>query len=110
MVTIRQFIDALEKQDPAQLGSLFASDATYRDNCPEVAGLAKYHCHGKEGIEMFFRNLTVFRKFSITDPQIMNDREALFVGIYGAYYLIAVATIVDYDDEGKIRNLIVRPA
>ena len=110
MVTIEKYIDALTKQDPALLGGLFASDATYRDNCPEVAGLQKYHCHGKEGIEMFFRNLFVFRKFSITDPQIMSDREALFVGIYGSYYLIAVATILDYDASGNIRNLTVRPA
>lgn len=110
MVTIQDYINALTAQDPARLGNLFSSDATYRDNCPEVAGLAKYHCHGKEGIDMFFRNLFVFRKFSITDPQVLNDREALFVGIYGSYYLIAVATILDYDDEGNIRHLTVRPA
>lgn len=110
MVTIAQYIEALEKQDPKLLGSLFAFDATYRDFCPEIAGMAKYHCHGKEGIDMFFRNLFVFRKFSMTDPEILNDREALFVGIYGSFYLVAVATILDYDQDGNIRSMTVRPA
>ncbi len=110
MITIKDYVDTLAQQDPTALGKLFASDATYRDNCPEVAGLQSYHCHGREGIDMFFHNLFIFHKFSITDPQILNDKEALFVGIYGTYYLIAVATILDYDDEGNIRNLLVRPA
>lgn len=110
MVTIGQYIEALEKQDSAGLGSLFAQDATYQDICPEVSGQAVFHCYGREGIEMFFRNQLIFRKFSIADPQILSDKEALFVGIYGSYYLIAVATILDYDSEGNIRNLNVRPA
>lgn len=110
MVTIQDYITALEKRDPRQLGGLFAKDATYNDICPEIAGMAGYHCHGREGVDMFFRNLFIFRKFSITDPQILSDKEALFVGIYGSYYLIAVATILDYDEEGNIRNMAVRPA
>jgi hypothetical protein len=110
MVTIKDYLDTLEAKDPRALGKLFAKDATYKDICPEVAGLSAYHCHGREGIDMFFRNLFIFRKFSITDPQILSDKEALFVGIYGSYYLIAVATILDYDDEGNISNMNVRPA
>lgn len=110
MVTIQDYITALEKQDAKAFGRLFASDATYKDTCPDTAGISGYHCHGREGIDMFFRNLFIFRKFSITDPQVLNDKEALFVGIYGSYYLIAVATILDYDSEGNIRNMIVRPA
>lgn len=110
MVTIQDYITALEAQDPRAFGRLFAKDATYKDICPEIAGMAGYHCHGREGIDMFFRNLFIFRKFSITDPQILSDKEALFVGIYGSYYLIAVATILDYDTEGNIRNMAVRPA
>ncbi len=110
MVTIQEYIQAMENMDCAALGNLFAFDATYADICPEVAGMQKYHCHGKEAVEMFFRNLFTFRKFSITDPQILSDREALLVCVYGTYYLIAVATILDYDTEGKIRNMTVRPA
>ena len=110
MVTIQDYIRALEAKDPAALGKLFAFDATYRDFCPEIAGLAKYHCHGREGIDMFFRNLFVFNKFSITDPEILSDTEGLFVGIYGSFYLVAVATILDYDSDGNIRSLTVRPA
>jgi hypothetical protein len=110
MVTIKDYLNALEAKDPRALGKLFAKDATYKDLCPEVAGLAAYHCYGTEGIDMFFRNLFIFRKFSITDPQILSDKEALFVGIYGSYYLIAVATILDYNTDGTIRNMTVRPA
>ncbi len=110
MVTIRDYIKTLEEKNPAALGNLFAFDATYRDFCPEIAGQAKYHCHGKEGIDMFFRNLFVFNKFSIADPEVLSDTEGLFVAIYGSFYLVAVATILDYDDEGNIRSLTVRPA
>ncbi|MCD8088686.1 MAG: nuclear transport factor 2 family protein [Oscillospiraceae bacterium] len=110
MVNINQYIEAMEKKDTRLLGSLFAADATYKDTCPEVAGLDKYQCHGREGIDMFFRNQFIFRKFSLAEPQIMSDKEALFVGVYGNYYLVAVATILDYDAEGNIRNMVVRPA
>ena len=110
MVHIQQYIDALTKMDPKALSELFASDATYKDTCPEVNGLPDLRCHGREGIDMFFRNQFIFRKFSITDPQVLNEREALFVGIYGTFYLVAVASIIDYDKDGNIRHLVVRPA
>ncbi len=110
MVHIQQYVDAVTKMDPRALSELFARDATYRDVCPEVIGQPSYHCHGREGVDMFFHNLFIFRKFSITDPQILSDTEALLVGIYGTYYMVAVATILDYDSEGNIRNMTVRPA
>ncbi len=110
MVTIQDYIKTVEDKDPAALGALFSYNATYRDFCPEIAGMAKYYCHGREGIDMFFRNLFVFHKFSITDPQILSDTEALFVGVYGSFYMVAVATILEHDSEGKIRSINVRPA
>ena len=110
MVHIQQYIDALTAMDAKALSDLFAYDATYRDTCPEVTGQPDLRCHGREGIDMYFRNQFIFRKFSITDPQILNEKEALFVGIYGTFYLVAVASILDYDKDGNIRHLVVRPA
>lgn len=110
MVHIQQYVDALASMNAKALSELFAKDATYRDTCPEVTGQSDLRCHGTEGIEMFFRNQFVFRKFSITDPNILSEKEALFVGIYGTFYMVAVATILDYDQDGKIRHLVVRPA
>ena len=110
MVHIQEYVDAVVRQDPRALGALFAFDATYQDTCPEIMGNAAFHCHGKEGVDMFFRNQFIFHKFSVADHQILGDKEALLVAVYGTYYMMAVATILDYDAEGKIRNMIVRPA
>ncbi len=110
MTLIRQYVDAMTRGDSAALGKLFSPDGIYCDFCPEDAGEPKYYCYGREGIDMFFRNRFIFHRFSITDATIVSDTQAHYVGIYGNFHLKSIATIQEFDENGYIRRLVVRPA
>lgn len=110
MTLIRKFVNAMESCNAYELGQLFASDAVYIDFCPIDAGRQKYYAYGTEGIDMFFRNRFVFQHFRITDPVIMSDTQVRYFAVYGTFHLQAIATIQEFDEDGNIRALVVRPA
>ena len=110
MTLIRQYINAMTNGDSAALGKLFAPDGIYCDFCPEDAGEPKYYAYGQEGIDMFFRNRFIFRRFKITEADIVSDTQAHYVAVYGNFHLSAIATIQEFDADGNIRRLVVRPA
>ena len=110
MTLIRQFINAMQSCDAHALGSLFAPDGVYHDFCPQDAGRAKYYAYGTEGIDMFFRNRFVFQHFRISSPVIVSDTQAYYFAVYGNFHLQAIATIQEFDEDGNIRSLVVRPA
>ena len=110
MVHIQQYVDALASMNAKALSELFATDATYRDTCPEVTGQPDLRCHGREGIDMFFRNRFLFRRFEIVDPVITSDTQAYYYAVYNGYHMRAVATIQDFSKDGDIQRMVVRPA
>ena len=110
MTLIRQYINAMERCDAEALGKLFAPDGVYHDFCPQDAGRPKYYAYGPEGIDMFFRNRFLFKRFQITDPLIISDTQAYYYAVYNGYHIRAVATIQDFSEDGEIQRLVVRPA
>ena len=87
MTLIRKFVNAMESCNAYELGQLFASDAVYIDFCPIDAGRQKYYAYGTEGIDM-----------------------VRYFAVYGTFHLQAIATIQEFDEDGNIRALVVRPA
>ena len=92
MTLIKQFVQAMVNQDSVALSKCFSSTAIFVDYCPKDAGQPQLHAYGPEGIDMFFRNRFLFKKFQITD------------------HIRAVATIQDFSEDGEIQRLVVRPA
>ncbi len=110
MTLIKQYVDAMVNRDSVALSKLFSSTAIFVDYCPKDAGLPQFYAYGPEGIDMFFRNRFVFRKFEVFDPIIVSDTQAYYYAVYGGYHMRAIATIQDFSDEGEIKRMIVRPA
>lgn len=76
MTLIKQFVQAMVNQDSVALSKCFSSTAIFVDYCPKDAGQPQLHAYGPEGIDMFFRNRFLFKKFQITDPLIISDTQA----------------------------------
>ena len=72
--------------------------------------IQKIHELHPEGIDMFFRNRFLFKRFQITDPLIISDTQAYYYAVYNGYHIRAVATIQDFSEDGEIQRLVVRPA
>lgn len=110
MTLIQQLRDAMLNKDSMALSRLFSPTGVFCDYCPIDAGKPLNHAYGVEGIEMFFRNHFIFRKFEIKNPQIISDSQMYFYAIYGGYHLRAIATISEYGENGDIQRLVVRTA
>ena len=93
MTLIKQFVQAMVNQDSVALSKCFSSTAIFVDYCPKDAGQPQLHAYGPEGIDMFFRNRFLFKKFQITDPLIISDTQAYYYAVYNGYHIRAVATI-----------------
>ena len=63
MTLIKQFVQAMVNQDSVALSKCFSSTAIFVDYCPKDAGQPQLHAYGPEGIDMFFRNRFLFKKF-----------------------------------------------
>ena len=110
MTLIKQYVQAMLNQDSVALSKLFSPTAIFVDYCPKDAGQPQLHAYGPEGIDMFFRNRFLFRRFEITDPLIVSDTQAYYYAVYNGYHVRAVATIQDFSEDGEIQRLVVRPA
>ena len=106
----KQYVQAMLNQDSVALSKLFSPTAIFVDYCPKDAGQPQLHAYGPEGIDMFFRNRFLFRRFEITDPLIVSDTQAYYYAVYNGYHIRAVATIQDFSEDGEIQRLVVRPA
>ena len=96
MTLIKQYVQAMLNQDSVALSKLFSPTAIFVDYCPKDAGQPQLHAYGPEGIDMFFRNRFLFRRFEITDPLIVSDTQAYYYAVYNGYHIRAVATIQDF--------------
>ena len=110
MTLIKQYVQAMLNQDSVALSKLFSPTAILVDYCPKDAGQPPFQAYGPEGIDMFFHNRFIFRKFEITDPLIVSDTQAYYYAVYNGYHIRAVATIRDFSEDGEIQRLVVRPA
>ena len=110
MTLIKQFVQAMVNQDSVALSKCFSPTAIFVDYCPKDAGQPQLHAYGPEGIDMFFRNRFVFQHFRISSPVIVSDTQAYYFAVYGNFHLQAIATIQEFDEDGNIRSLVVRPA
>ena len=110
MTLIRQYVNAMLNRDSVALSKLFSETSIFVDYCPKDSGPPQLHAYGPEGIDMFFRNQFLFRKFEITDPQIVSDTQAYYYAIYNGYHIRAIATIQEFSDDGEIKRMVVRPA
>ena len=82
MTLIKQYVQAMLNQDSVALSKLFSPTAIFVDYCPKDAGQPQLHAYGPEGIDMFFRNRFLFRRFEITDPLIVSDTQAYYYAVY----------------------------
>ncbi|MBQ2297531.1 MAG: hypothetical protein IIU74_03375 [Ruminiclostridium sp.] len=110
MTLIRQYVNAMVNRDSVALSKIFSETSIFVDYCPKDSGRPLIHAYGPEGIDMFFRNQFLFRKFEITDPQIVSDTQAYYYAIYDGYHIRAIATIQEFSDDGEIKRMVVRPA
>lgn len=110
MTLIKQYVNAMQSRDPKALSELFSPTAIFVDYCPKDAGQPLYHAYGTEGIDMFFRNRFLFRKFEMMDPVIVSDTQVYYYAIYEGYHIRAIATIQDFSEDGEIQRMVVRPA
>lgn len=110
MTLIRQYINAMLAQDPVALSKIFAPMAIFVDHCPKDAGKPIFHAFGPEGVDMFFRNQFLFRKFEIMDPVIVSDTQAYYYAVYNGYHMRAIATIQDFSEDGEVQRMVVRQA
>ena len=90
MTLIKQFVQAMVNQDSVALSKCFSPTAIFVDYCPKDAGQPQLHAYGPEGIDMFFRNRFLFKKFQITDPLIISDTQAYYYDVYNGYHIRAI--------------------
>lgn len=109
MRIIEQYIDALENRDFEALGRLFTENGHYSDYCGVGAAQSDFHLYGREAISMFFRNKFFFSQYSISEPIILNDRQAEFIASYAGYHVMALANLQQLSANNQIRRLTVRP-
>ncbi len=108
MQIIDQYIEALENRDYQELANLFTPDGYYIDYSVSNTPQNDYHLYGREAISMFFRNRFLFRRYSISDPVVMNGRQAEFIARIDDYNIMVIASIQQSTADGHIRRLTVR--
>ena len=108
MQIIDQYIEALENRDYVELANLFTPDGYYIDYSVSNTPQNDYHLYGREAISMFFRNRFLFRRYAITDPVVMNSRQAEFIARIDDYNIMVIANIQQETADGHIRRLTVR--
>lgn len=108
MRPIEKYIEAMINQDYQGLGELFTFDGHYCDYCAGTHQ-KEYHLYGREAINMFFRNKFLACRYSILEPEILNDRQAEFIAQFDSYSVMALAYLQQLTADGHIRRLTVRP-
>ncbi len=110
MKAIEKYIESMENRDFVGLADLFSADGILCDYCSNSSSSQReYHLYGKEAINMFFRNKFIFRRYSITGAEVVNDTQAEFIANFDGYNIMAIATVREVDENGLIKSLTVRP-
>lgn len=109
MRPIEKYVEAMENKDFAGLADLFIKTGTLRDYCSNSSAQKEYHIYGREAINMFFRNKFIFRQYSISEAEVVNEKQAEFIANFGGYHIMAIATVLSADENGLIEKLTVRP-
>lgn len=107
---IDDYIKALQDKDYEALGACFAEQSRMFDYCPSLVGKENIFLYGNKAIDMFFHNQFVMGGFSVSDPHMVNSRTVNFYANYAGVIIHALAQIESVDDDGKIQELVVRPA
>ena len=82
---------------------------TLCDYCTASSTQHEYHIYGRETINMFFRNKFGFRQYSISEAEVVNEKQAEFIANFSGYHIMAIATVLEADENGLIKRLTVRP-
>lgn len=109
MKTIERYIQSLLKCDSKSLADTFAPEGILCDYCPSNIGKQEYHIYGREAVDMFFKNKFTFRKYIISEVEIMNNNQAKFIASIDGYKMMAIATLRKINDNGLIELITVRP-
>ena len=107
---INKVLKALKEKDYVGLAQCFSKDCKYSDYCPSLNGKQNYFVHGREGVEMFFRNRFVFDHFEIGSTRAESETEGTFFGYYDAPYVYARLRIEGFDEDGLITKLVISAA
>ena len=109
MRPIEKYVEAMENKDFAGLANLFTETGTLCDYCTASSTQHEYHIYGRETINMFFRNKFGFRQYSISEAEVVNEKQAEFIANFSGYHIMAIATVLEADENGLIKRLTVRP-
>lgn len=109
MKPIEYYVEKMENKDFSGLAGLFTPDGILDDYCSAGSSQEEYHIYGREAINMFFRNKFTFRRYSISEAQVVNDTQAEFIATFGDYHIMAIATVREAAEDGSIIRLTVRP-
>ncbi len=107
---IEKFMESLQAGDYKTLASYFAPHCRYYDYCPRTVGQTDHFVYGREAMEMFFNNRLTFRLMEVHEPMIKDENTAEYFVGYSGTYQYARATINEYDEDGRIALMTVRPA
>lgn len=109
MRPIEKYVQAMENKDYEAMANLFTKDGKLCDYCTTSSIEQEYHIYGREAINMFFRNKFGFRKYCISEVEVVNDKQAEFIANFAGYNIMAIATVLEVDENGAIERLTVRP-
>ncbi|MBQ8830580.1 MAG: nuclear transport factor 2 family protein [Oscillospiraceae bacterium] len=107
---INKLLKALHEKDYFGLAACFAPNCKYYDYCPSLNGHENYFVHGREMVEMFFRNRFVHNHFEIASPRAESETEGTFFGSYDAPFVYARLRIEGTDENGLITKLVISAA
>ena len=109
MTLIKQYVEAMLHQDSVALSKIFSPTAIFVDYCPKDAGQPQLHAYGPEGIDMFFRNRFLFRKFGDHPIPHHQRHPGLLLCRLQRLPHPAPCTIQDFSEDGEIQRMVVRP-
>lgn len=109
MRPIDKYVECMVNKDYVGLSQLFDADGSICDYCPNGTSQREYHVYGREAIDMFFRNRFLFRRYQISEAEVVNDTQAEFIANFDGFNVMAIATVRKVTEDGHIARLTVRP-
>ena len=106
---IERFMRNMEAKDYKAMADMMSSRCRYIDYCPSTFNMENYHLYGSEAVEMFFRSKFFFGEIQVSDIAVVSNTRANYIVAYGDIHLYVCAKIEEFDEDGKIKVLVVRP-
>ena len=107
---IREVMCAMEARDYRALAACFGEACDYADFCPCVNGGRSFFLQGSAGIELFFHQRFVSRRFEIAQAEVESETAATFFCTYdNGPYVYARLSIEAFCPDGRIAKAVVHP-